>query len=140
MEFIIGFSTIILIVTSNLMSYNGNYLSAYSLVNKLSSDIVDRDPVTHIKETKGDFGNRYFASNPLQELNRLCQNKPDDIICNHLENNNDKSKSKHNDDTSDKWNKRMEKLNPLLEQYDRNNAKDKKNAEDKKELKKMSYP
>jgi hypothetical protein len=135
MGFIIGFSIIILIVSSNLMISNGNYLSAYHLLNKVSSDVLDRHPVIPIKETKGDFGNRYFPSNPLQELNRLCQNKPDDLICNRLENNDDKSKGKYNDDFSDKRNKRMEKLNPLLE-HEWNKAKDKRNADDKSEAKK----
>ena len=140
MEFIIGFSTIILIVSSNLMIYNGNNLSAYRLANKVSSDVLDRYAVTPIKETNGDFGKGYFTSNPLQELNRLCQNKPDDLICNRLENNDDKSKGKHNDDISDKWSKRMEKLNPLLEQYEGNKAKDKKNEDDKFEATKNELP
>lgn len=136
MGFIIGFSIIILIVSSNLIISNGNYLSAYHLLNKVSSEVSERHPVIPIKETKGDFANRYLTSNPLQELNRLCQNKPDDLICDRLENNDGKSKGKYNDDFSDKWNKRMENLNPLLEQYERNKAKDKKNADDKSEAKK----
>jgi Calcineurin-like phosphoesterase len=103
MGFIIGFSTIILVVSSNLIIYNGNYLSAYRLV-EVSSDI-------------DDFQNRYFSSNPLEELNRLCQNEPDDLICNRLENDDDESKGDHSDDdTSDKRNEQREKLGQLLEE------------------------
>ena len=102
MGFIIGFSTIILVVSSNLVIYNGNYLSAYRLV-EVSSDV-------------DDFENRYFSSNPLEELNRLCQNKPDDLICNRLENDDDESKGDHSDDTSDKRNEQREKLSQLLEE------------------------
>jgi len=102
MGFIIGFSTIILVVSSNLIIYNGNYLSAYRLV-EVSSDV-------------DDFENRYFSSNPLEELNRLCQNKPDDLICNRLENDDDESKGDHSDDTSDKRNEQREKLSQLLEE------------------------
>ena len=102
MGFIIGFSTIILVVSSNLIIYNGNYLSAYRLV-EVSSDV-------------DDFENRYFSSNPLEELNRLCQNKPDDLICNRLENDDDESKGDHSDDTSDKRNEQREKLGQLLEE------------------------
>ena len=102
MGFIIGFSTIILVVSSNLVIYNGNYLSAYRLV-EVSSDV-------------DDFENRYFFSNPLEELNRLCQNKPDDLICNRLENDDDESKGDHSDDTSDKRNEQREKLGQLLEE------------------------
>ena len=102
MGFIIGFSTIILVVSSNLVIYNGNYLSAYRLV-EVSSDV-------------DDFENRYFSSNPLEELNRLCQNKPDDLICNRLENDDDESKGDHSDDTSDKRNEQREKLGQLLEE------------------------
>ena len=102
MGFIIGFSTIILVVSSNLVIYNGNYLSAYRLV-EVSSDV-------------DAFENRYFSSNPLEELNRLCQNKPDDLICNRLENDDDESKGDHSDDTSDKRNEQREKLGQLLEE------------------------
>ena len=102
MGFIIGFSTIILVVSSNLIIYNGNYLSAYRLV-EVSSDV-------------DDFENRYFSSNPLEELNRLCQNKPDDLICNRLENDDDESKGDHSDDTSDIRNEQREKLGQLLEE------------------------
>jgi Calcineurin-like phosphoesterase. len=119
MGFIIGFSTIILIVSSNLIIYNGNYLSANRPV-EVSSDV-------------DDFENRYFFSNPLEELNRLCQNKPDDLMCNRLENDDDESKD--SDDTSDKRNEQREKLGQLLEEYNRNNAEDKKNADDENELK-----
>ena len=86
------------------MIYNGNYILAYRLLNKLSSDELDRYPIIPIKDTKRDFGNPYFTSNPaLQEFkNRLCENKPDDILCNPLENSDGKSKDKHNDDSSNK--------------------------------------
>ena len=99
MGLIIGFSTIILVVSSNLIIYNGNYLSAYGLVD-VSSDV-------------DDFENRYFSSNPLEELNRLCQNEPDDLICNRLENDDDESEGDHSDDTSDKRNEQREKLGQL---------------------------
>ena len=121
MGFIIGFSTIILIVSSNLIIYNGNYLSANRPV-EVSSDV-------------DDFENRYFFSNPLEELNRLCQNKPDDLMCNQLENDDGESKGDHSDDTSDKRNEQREKLGQPLEEYNRNNAEDKKNNDDENELK-----
>ncbi len=123
MGFIIGFSTIILVVSSNLIIYNGNYLSAYRLV-EVSSDV-------------DDFENRYFSSNPLEELNRLCQNKPDDLICNRLEND-DESKGDHSDDTSDKRNEQREKLGQLLEedkikeqQWQQEQEEDEEEEEDK---------
>ena len=125
MGFIIGFSTI-LVVSSNLIIYNGNYLSAYRLV-EVSSDIDDVE-------------NEDFDSNSLEELNRLCENKPDDLICNHLEIDDDESKDEQSDDTRDKWNQRMEKLRQLIEEYDWNNDKDKKNADDKEELEKNELP
>jgi len=123
MGFIIGFSTIILVVSSNLIIYNGNYLSAYRLV-EVSSDV-------------DDFEDRYFSSNPLEELNRLCQNKPDDLICNRLEND-DESKGDHSDDTSDKRNEQREKLGQLLEedkikeqQWQQEQEEDEEEEEDK---------
>ncbi|HVD07041.1 MAG TPA: hypothetical protein VNB67_01245, partial [Nitrososphaeraceae archaeon] len=74
--YIVGFSTIFLLFSSNLIN-NQNYLSANPLVNKVSLNQLDRYMVISVKDTKEDLGIP-FTSNPYPEqLDRGCDNNAD---------------------------------------------------------------
>jgi hypothetical protein len=87
--YIVGFSAIFLLFTSNLIN-NQNYLAANPLVNKLSLNQLDRYMVIPVKDTKEDLGIP-FTSNPSPgQLDRGCDNNADSNLgiplCNPLEN------------------------------------------------------
>jgi len=117
--YIVGFSTIFLIFSSNLIN-NQNYLSANPLVNKVSLNQVDRNMVIPVKDTKEDLGIPFTSNpNPEQLKNGLCDNKVIDSLgiplCNPLEKTEDKStKNNDNDDGNNDADKEEEKK--LLEQ------------------------
>jgi hypothetical protein len=118
--YIVGFSAIFLLFTSNLIN-NQNYLSANPLVNKLSLNQLDRYMVIPVKDTKKDLG-APFTSNPNPEqLGRGCDNNANSnlgipFICNPSENTEEKSTDgQNNEDRNDKANDRIEKLKERLE-------------------------
>jgi hypothetical protein len=122
--YIIGFSTIFLIFSSNAMTSHQNFSIAYPYVNKVF-DELNRYGIIPVQDTERDFETPASSSNPnLDEWKKkLCENgKQDDnnigiqSICNPSEKTDDKSTDdQQNTEISDKMNKRMEKLNEKLE-------------------------
>ncbi|MGB7936677.1 MAG: metallophosphoesterase [Nitrososphaeraceae archaeon] len=122
--YIIGFSTIFLIFSSNVMTGHQNFSIAYPYVNKVF-DELNRYGIIPVQDTEHDFETPASSSNPnLDEWKKkLCENgKQEDnnigiqSICNPSEKTDDKSTDdQQNTETSDKLNKRMEKLNEKME-------------------------
>ncbi|MDW0199452.1 MAG: hypothetical protein QOA15_00775, partial [Nitrososphaeraceae archaeon] len=89
--YIIGFVTIFLVFSSNLV-INQNHLLANSLLNKDSFEQLDRYGIIPIKDKERGVGISSLTSNPnLQGLkNNLCKNNVvDDLgipLCNPLDN------------------------------------------------------
>ncbi|MDW0189377.1 MAG: hypothetical protein QOA70_06970, partial [Nitrososphaeraceae archaeon] len=116
--YIIGFVTIFLVFSSNLL-INQNHLLANSLLNKGSFEQLDRYRIIPIKDKEGDVEISSLTSNPnLQELkNNLCKNNVVDNLgiplCNPLDNKEERSNNDNNDG-NDHTSKKEEKK--LLEQ------------------------
>ena len=74
--YIIGFSAIFLIFTSNLMINHQNFSTAYPVVNKVSFDEMGKFSIVPIKDNPRGFGHSFVTSNPNNEewKNRLCEN------------------------------------------------------------------
>jgi hypothetical protein len=74
--FIIGFSAISLIITSNLMINHQNFSTAYPAVNKVSFDELSKFSTIPVKGILGDFETSFITTNPNNEewKNRLCEN------------------------------------------------------------------
>ncbi|HXW11679.1 MAG TPA: hypothetical protein VD694_02880, partial [Nitrososphaeraceae archaeon] len=74
--YIIGFSAIFLILTSNLMINHQNFSTAYPIVNKVSFDELGKFAIMPMKDTPRDFGPSSITTNPNNEewKNRLCEN------------------------------------------------------------------
>ncbi|MDP9489270.1 MAG: metallophosphoesterase [Thermoproteota archaeon] len=74
--FIIGFSAIFLIITSNLMTNHQNFSTAYPTVNKVSFDELSKFSTIPVKGILGDFETSFITTNPNNEewKNRLCEN------------------------------------------------------------------
>ena len=124
--YIIGFSTILLILSSNLVVNNQKFLMAYPPLDKISFDDLNK----YIIPVQG-FGNGlgipFFDSNRnLDDLKtRLCDGKQDNgandnpgipFLCKPSEGANDNSNNNQlNGDGSDKLDKKMEKLKEKLD-------------------------
>jgi hypothetical protein len=74
--YIIGFSAIFLIFTSNLMINHQNFSTAYPIVNKVSFDELGKFSIMPMKDAPRDFGPSSITTNPNNEgwKNRLCEN------------------------------------------------------------------
>src|SRR5919108_356961 len=76
LAYIIGFSAIFLIFTSNLIINHQIFSTAYPVVNTLSSNDLEKFSIMPIKDTTHDFGPSFITTNPNNEewRNRLCEN------------------------------------------------------------------
>lgn len=74
--FIIGFSAIFLIITSNLMINHQNFSTAYPAVNKVSFDELSKFSTIPVKGILDNFETSFTTTNPNNEewKNRLCEN------------------------------------------------------------------
>ena len=74
--YIIGFSAILLIFTSNLMINHQNFSTAYPIVNKVSFNDLGKFSIVPIKDNPRGFGPSFITTNPNNEewKNRLCEN------------------------------------------------------------------
>ncbi len=74
--YIIGFSAILLIFTSNLMINHQNFSTAYPIVNKVSFNYLGKLSIVPIKDNPRGFGPSFITTNPNNEewKNRLCEN------------------------------------------------------------------
>jgi len=74
--YIIGFSAIFLIFTSNLMTNHQIFSTAYPVINTLSFSDLEKFSIMPIKDTTRDFGPSFITTNPNNEewKNRLCEN------------------------------------------------------------------
>jgi hypothetical protein len=74
--YIIGFSAIFLIFTSNLMINHQNFSTAYPVVDKVSFDEMGKFSIVPIKDNPRGFGHSFVTSSPNNEewKNRLCEN------------------------------------------------------------------
>ena len=112
--YIIGFVTIVLVFSSNLI-INQNHLLANSLLNKGSFEQSDRYEIIPIKDKERDVGISSLTSNPnLEELkNNLCKSNVFDNLgiplCNPLDNKEERSTNDNNvnDHTSKKEEKKL---------------------------------
>ena len=66
MGYIVGFSIIFLIISSNLLINNANHILANPVLNKVSFDKLDTYSIIPIKDKEGDFGIPQFTSNGSQ--------------------------------------------------------------------------
>ena len=113
--YIIGFVTIFLVFSSNLI-INQNHLLANSLLNKGSFEQLDRYGIIPIKDKERGVGISSLTSNPnLQELkNNLCKNNVVDNLgiplCNPLDNKEETSTNDNNDGNDDTSKKEEKKL------------------------------
>ena len=116
--YIIGFVTIFLVFSSNLI-INQNHLLANSLLNKGSFEQLDGYEIIPIKDKERDVGISSLTSNPnLEELKKnLCKSNVFDNLgiplCNPLDNKEERS-TNDNNDGNDHTSKKEEKK--LLEQ------------------------
>ncbi|MDW0172340.1 MAG: hypothetical protein QOK57_11040, partial [Nitrososphaeraceae archaeon] len=113
--YIIGFVTIFLVFSSNLI-INQNHLLANSLLNKDSFEQLDRYGIIPIEDKERGVGISSLISTPNhQELkNNVCKNNVvDDLgipLCNTLDNKEETSandKNDGNDDTNKKEEKKL---------------------------------
>ena len=74
--YVIGFSTISLIFTSNLMINHQNFLTAFPIINDGSFDELSKFSTIPVKHTPGEFRTSLISINPNNEgwKNRLCEN------------------------------------------------------------------
>ncbi|MDW0165639.1 MAG: metallophosphoesterase [Nitrososphaeraceae archaeon] len=134
--YIIGFVTIFLVFSSNLL-INQNHLLANSLLNKGSFEQLDRYRIIPIKDKEGDVEISSLTSNPnLQELkNNLCKNNVVDNLgiplCNPLDNKEKKSTNDNNDGNDDTNKKEEKKLLKQQQQEDKSKEQQQQQEEDK---------
>ena len=119
MEYIVGFSVIFLIISSNLLVNNQNFILAQPHPNKVSFGELDRFAIIPIKYTERGIGIPYLSSNPnLDELkNELCNNKADVNVNQCIASHGGEDKSnlgQLNQNLNNKLNEKMEKLNQKL--------------------------
>jgi hypothetical protein len=129
--YIIGFSTIFLILSSNIIISHQNFSIAYPYVNEVF-DELNRYAIIAVQDTERNFETSASISNPSFDdwKKKLCENgiQADNnigtpLICNPSEKTDDKSTDdQQNTETSDKINKKMEKLNEKLEKSLSNNG------------------
>ncbi|MDW0209808.1 MAG: hypothetical protein QOC42_08420, partial [Nitrososphaeraceae archaeon] len=134
--YIIGFVTIFLVFSSNLL-INQNHLLANSLLNKGSFEQLDRYRIIPIKDKEGDVEISSLTSNPnLQELkNNLCKNNVVDNLgiplCNPLDNKEKKSTNDNNDGNDDTNKKEEKKLLKQQQEEDKSKEQQQRDEEDK---------
>jgi Calcineurin-like phosphoesterase len=73
--YIIGFLTIFLIFTSNLMVNHQNFSTAYPVVNEIALDQLSKFSTIPIKNVPDDFGTSFVSMDPNNQewKNRLCE-------------------------------------------------------------------
>ncbi|MDW3615045.1 MAG: hypothetical protein QN773_11300, partial [Nitrososphaeraceae archaeon] len=134
--YIIGFVTIFLVFSSNLL-INQNHLLANSLLNKGSFEQLDRYRIIPIKDKEGDVEISSLTSNPnLQELkNNLCKNNVVDNLgiplCNPLDNKEKKSTNDNNDGNDDTNKKEEKKL--LKQQQEEDKSKEQQQQQEEED-------
>ncbi|MDW0195186.1 MAG: hypothetical protein QOC39_01455, partial [Nitrososphaeraceae archaeon] len=134
--YIIGFVTIFLVFSSNLL-INQNHLLANSLLNKGSFEQLDRYRIIPIKDKEGDVEISSLTSNPnLQELkNNLCKNNVVDNLgiplCNALDKKEETSTNDNNDGNDDTNKKEEKKLLKQQQQEDKSKEQQQQQEEDK---------
>ncbi len=76
MGFIVGFSAIFLIFTSNLITNHQYFLTAYPAINKVSFHELSKFSTIPVNGILGDFETSLISTNPNNEewKNRLCEN------------------------------------------------------------------
>ncbi|MDW0289766.1 MAG: hypothetical protein QN650_09155, partial [Nitrososphaeraceae archaeon] len=135
--YIIGFVTIFLVFSSNLL-INQNHLLANSLLNKGSFEQLDRYRIIPVKDKEGDVEISSLTSNPnLQELkNNLCKNNVVDNLgiplCNPLDNKEKKSTNDNNDGNDDTNKKEEKKLLKQQQQEDKSKEQQQQQEEEVK--------
>ncbi len=74
--FIVGFSAIFLIFTSNLITNHQYFLTAYPAINKVSFHELSKFSTIPVNGILGDFETSLISTNPNNEewKNRLCEN------------------------------------------------------------------
>jgi hypothetical protein len=74
--YIIGFSAIFLIFTSNMMTSHQNFSTAYPVASKVSFDELGKFSIMPMNDSPRDFGPSFITTNPNNEewKNRLCEN------------------------------------------------------------------
>jgi hypothetical protein len=74
--YVIGFSAIFLIFTSNFIINHQNFSTAYPVVNKVSLDELGKFSIVPIKDNARGFGPSFTSTNPNNQewKNRLCEN------------------------------------------------------------------
>ncbi|MDW0269046.1 MAG: hypothetical protein QN860_06385, partial [Nitrososphaeraceae archaeon] len=134
--YIIGFVTIFLVFSSNLL-INQNHLLANSLLNKGSFEQLDRYRIIPIKDKEGDVEISSLTSNPnLQELkNNLCKNNVVDNLgiplCNALDKKEETSTNDNNDGNDDTNKKEEKKLLKQQQEEDKSKEQQQQDEEDK---------
>lgn len=129
--YIIGFSAVFLIFTSNLMINHQNFSTAYPVVNKVSFDELGKFSIVPIKDNHRGFGSSFITTNPNNDewKNRLCENTNQSAInieipfvCDPADNNGQNGNNdpkgnndQHGKDISDKVH---EKIGNLKEKID----------------------
>ena len=129
--YIIGFSAVFLIFTSNLMINHQNFSTAYPVVNKASFDELGKFSIVPIKDNHRGFGSSFITTNPNNDewKNRLCENTNQSAInieipfaCDPADNNGQNGNNdpkgnndQHGKDISDKVH---EKIGNLKEKID----------------------
>ena len=131
--YIIGFVTIVLVFSSNLI-INQNHLLANSLLNKGSFEQSDRYEIIPIKDKERDVGISSLTSNPnLEELkNNLCKSNVFDNLgiplCNPLDNKEERS-TNDNNDGNDHTSKEEKKLLEQQQEQQHQEEEDKANEQ-----------
>ncbi len=76
MGFIVGFSAIFLIFTSNLITNHQYFLTAYPAINKVSFHELSKFSTIPVNGILGDFETSLISTNPNNEewKNRVCEN------------------------------------------------------------------
>ena len=134
--YIIGFVTIFLVFSSNLI-INQNHLLANSLLNKASFEQLDRYGIIPIEDKERGVGISSLTSNPnLQELkNNLCKNNVVDNLgiplCNPLDNKEETSTNDNNDGNDDTNKKEEKKLLKQQQEEDKSKEQQQQQEEDK---------
>ena len=134
--YIIGFVTIFLVFSSNLI-INQNHLLANSLLNKGSFEQLDRYGIIPIEDKERGVGISSLTSNPnLQDLkNNLCKNNVVDNLgiplCNPLDNKEETSTNDNNDGNDDTNKKEEKKL--LKQQQEEDKSKEQQQQQDEED-------
>jgi hypothetical protein len=123
--FIIGFSAISLIFTSNLMINSQNFTIAYPVVNKVSFVELNKFSTIPVKDTPGNSGRSFISTNPNNEewKNRVCENTNQagikiriPLMCDSSDNTEqNRNSNQHNQDISDRLNETVGNLKEKLD-------------------------